>query len=287
MFMALGFTGMFSTQLLYILAIYCANPVLVAVFLPAMPVWTTLLAIITKIEPHPPLDKVRGWAKILGIFLAVAGAVTMVMEKFKESADNTKDKSAGEQFLGCIFILGSTLTSAVYILLQKKFIFKQSNSIWKSKPVTVTAWSYCFGAAFLGLSSLYYVDRPEKFTSFPKQQVYPLLYAIFIASALCYLLITWCNMQISSSVASASWPLQTLFSAVLSYIFLGDVMEPIEYIGGVLIILGLVAVVWSNYAEEKELYYKDNNLCSTCSSECQSTGAGGYIKVPTIEDKSD
>ena len=40
------------------------------------------------------------------------------------------------------------------------------------------------------------------------QTLYVLVYAIFITSALSYLLITWANMHISSIIVTAFWPVQ-------------------------------------------------------------------------------
>ena len=35
---------------------------------------------------------------------------------------------------------------------------------WMSLPITATFWSYMFGAIFMGMSSLYYLQRPEKYS---------------------------------------------------------------------------------------------------------------------------
>ncbi|EDO32650.1 predicted protein, partial [Nematostella vectensis] len=245
LFLVLGLAGMFGNQLLYLLGVYYTNANIASIFQPAIPVWTALIAIITRIEPFPPVTKLHGWAKILGILLAAVGAFTM---SIKGGLSNNGDSS---EALGYVFLLGNTLCMSVYVLIQKRFIFNVEDSTWRSKPVTVTAWSYMFGAMFMALASLYYVNKPEKFHHIPREEVYPIVYAIFIASALCYLLITWCNMQISSSLVTATWPLQVLFCAVLSYLVLDEVMNSLQYAGGVLIILGLLGVVWSNYSEEK------------------------------------
>ena len=204
-------------------------------------------------ERFPDFRTLRGWGKCLGILLAAAGAIVMTIEKKSgQAADHGESSSSDNiQFVGYIFLLGNTLSMSVYILLQKKFIFDKEDSCWKTKPVNVTAWSYLFGAMFMALASLYYVNRPEKFTYFPKEEIYPILYAIFIASGLCYLLISWCNMQISASLVTATWPLQVSFCAILSYFVLGEVLKTLEYLGGVLIVVGLMAVVWSKYEEEK------------------------------------
>ena len=267
---------MFGNQLLYLLGIYYTNANIASIFQPAIPVWTALLAIIVRIEPYPNFRTLRGWGKCFGILLAAAGAIVMTVEKKSgQAADHGGSSSSGNiQFAGYIFLLGNTLSMSVYILLQKKFIFDKEESCWKTKPVNVTAWSYLFGAMFMALASLYYVNRPEKFTYFPKEEIYPILYAIFIASGLCYLLISWCNMQISASLVTATWPLQVLFCAILSYFVLGEVLKTLEYLGGVLIVVGLMAVVWSKYAEEKRSEEEEDSM----------NNPYGYVKVSQYDD---
>ena len=262
---------MFGNQLLYLLGIYYTNANIASIFQPAIPVWTALLAIIVRIEPFPDFRTLRGWAKSLGILLAAVGAIVMTVEKKAGQASDHSGSSSSDSvnFVGYIFLLGNTLSMAVYILLQKKFIFDKEDSCWKTKPVTVTAWSYLFGAMFMALASLYYVNKPEKFTYFPQEEVYPILYAIFIASGLCYLLISWCNMQISASLVTATWPLQVLFCAILSYFVLGEVLKTLEYVGGVLIVIGLMAVVWSNFSEEEMKSEQEEDL----------NNSYGYVKV--------
>ena len=34
---------------------------------------------------------------------------------------------------------------------------------WATLPVSVTMWSYCFGALSMGLASVYYCTQPEVF----------------------------------------------------------------------------------------------------------------------------
>ena len=119
-----------------------------------------------------------------------------------------------------IILLGNTITTALYIFLQKKFIFDKEDSYWKTKPVAVTAWSYMFGAMFFALASLCSIKKPEKFTHFPIEEVYPTTYAIFNTFGLCYIFISWCNLQISASLVTATWPLQIFF---LFHFFVLDV----------------------------------------------------------------
>jgi len=257
--MVLGFTGMFVGQLLYLLGIYLTNANLASMFQPSVPVWSALLAMLSGVEPPPMLTKPHGVAKIFGIFLAVTGAVTMTIGKLggedspNEESWFTSGTSVGSQFLGCISLLVQATSTATYYVIQKKYIFNQPYSVWKNQPIAVTAWSYLFGALFMALASLSYINHLERFSSFSTEAFYCLVYAIFVTSTMCYLLLSWCNTQAPSTIVTASWPLQSLFCALLSFVFLHKSLQLMEFFGGSFIVCGLAAVLWSSYTEDREL----------------------------------
>jgi len=117
----------------------------------------------------------------------------------------------------------NTHIQAIYVLIQKKFIFNSHDCKWKHYPVMITAYSYFFGMIFMGLSTTYFAatGRGEEFTV-PLDSLYALVFAIFIASATCYLLVTWSNLHLSASIATAFWPFQVLVAVVSSYFITGD-----------------------------------------------------------------
>ena len=221
MFTVLFLAGMFGNQLFYIMGVYYAGADISSIFQPAIPVWTALLAIITRVEKPPSLKRLHGWAKIFGITFAVGGAVTMLTTKLtdtKTSSSSTLNKSHHSGFktiLGIIFLFANTICMAIYILIQKHYIFNRPTLRWSQYPVSVTAWCYFFGTLCMAIASFYYVGKCPHVGAckddpwhIPKEEAIPLVYAIFIASALCYMLITWGNMHVSPSVVTAFWPLQ-------------------------------------------------------------------------------
>ena len=109
-----------------------------------------------------------------------------------------------------------------------------------------------FGAVFFALASLFSIKKPEKFTHFPIEEVYKTTYAIFNTSGLCYIFISWCNLQISASLVTVTWPLQIFFCFIFSNLMIGEVLKALEFIGGVTIILGLAVVFWLSLTEEKK-----------------------------------
>ncbi len=64
--------------------------------------------------------------------------------------------------LGTIFLLGNTFCMAVYIVLQKRYLFANA-SRWASLPVNATAWAYGAGSVSMGFASLYYAREPDVF----------------------------------------------------------------------------------------------------------------------------
>ena len=59
----------------------------------------------------------------------------------------------------------------------------------------------------------------------PSQMVVPLVYAVFLSSALNYSLISFCNKNCDTSVVSAFWPLQVGVAVILSYFVFGDTIN--------------------------------------------------------------
>ncbi len=54
------------------------------------------------------------------------------------------------------FLMQYYLFQAIYVIVQKRFIFDVPNSRWRKYPIYVTAYSYFFGAVFMGIGTIYY-----------------------------------------------------------------------------------------------------------------------------------
>uniref|UniRef100_A0A7M5V6G7 EamA domain-containing protein n=1 Tax=Clytia hemisphaerica TaxID=252671 RepID=A0A7M5V6G7_9CNID len=254
LFVAMGGIGMFGGQLFYIIGLINTTPDTASMFQPLTAVLCTIVAILMKVEKVPKLSERTGLAKVVGICLATLGALIMTYSKNSKHSDVSKDEKSkiGEPNLfGILCLLGNITTSSVWVVMQKKYIFNNPESRWRQFPINVTAWSYFFGALWMALASTYYINDHDKFHIRSKNVLYCLIYAIFVTSALCYGLITWCNMQVNASFVTASWPLQVVFCLTLSYIFLGETLTVVEVFSGLLIICALMAVTWSNYNERK------------------------------------
>ena len=261
LFMIIGVFCMFLGQFTYLLGVYYVSPDVASMLQPVVPVWTFIVAVIAKVEKLPNVRRWNGALKMFGVLFAVGGALMTTFGKQQQHKTNeVKDDNKSEVFhvLGYLCIIYNTLSMALLAVLQKKYIFENTSSRWKSSPVNVIAWSYFFGFLSMALASLYYYNQPEKFSSINNSAIYVLIYAVFITSALCYMLITWVNTKISASLVTAFWPLQVLFCVVLAYFVTGETLNALEICGGILVIFSLLAVIWSNFQEEKEKAFSVN-----------------------------
>lgn len=255
LFVIIGFFCIFLGQLSNILGVYYVSPDITSMLQPVVPVWTFIVAAIARVEKLPNIRRFNGILKLLGVLLAVSGAFMLTFGKQKQHKTNeVKDRNESEAFLifGYLCILYNTISMALLAVLQKKYIFNNVDSRWKSSPFNVVAWSYFFGFLSMAFTSLYYCKQPEKFLSVNNSTIYVLIYAVFVTSALNYILITWIITKISATLVTAFWPLQVLFCVILANFTIGETLSVLEICGGILTTFSLLAVVWSNYREEKE-----------------------------------
>jgi len=247
LFLLLGLTGMFGNQVLFIYGLYFTSSTVASIFQPLIPVITTAFALLFRIEKFN-CRELYSWLKIWAICTAGGGAVIMVTSK---GSINTSSQA----FYGYLLLLGNTSSMAIFVLLQKKYLYYKDESgrdISVYPPITASAWSYGVGALLMGLAAIPYgIVRPHVF-DLNVEFVYPLLYAIFISSAMCYGLINWAVSKTSGTVVTSFWPLQVPVSTIESYFVFGEVPLWEEYIGAGFIIIGLIVVCYVKYQQESK-----------------------------------
>lgn len=118
-FVSLGFTGIFGNQIGFIVGVYMVGSSMAAIFQPSIPVWTLLLALIFGMEPF----KLKTfWIKGLGVMCVVGGALLMMILSMKSGGDSKR------LLLGNGFLIMNCICMAIYILIQKRFLFKSPKS---------------------------------------------------------------------------------------------------------------------------------------------------------------
>ena len=254
-FIIMGVTGVFMNQLAYLTGVYLVGGNIASIFNQMIPIWTTVLAIMTCTEKFPNFKRISAWLKIVGILFAVVGASEMSLFHA-----NTQDSSLSQSpWLGFISLLLSTFSFSVYMVVQKRFIFNKPNNIWRTHPIWVLAWTYFPGSSCIILTSLYYVSTPSAFYV-PQNVWIVLIYAIMITSSFCYIIVTWATSQTTPTIVTAFWPFQAITCFIGSYFVNNQVLNRFQYIGAVLVVSGLLAVVIGEYLEEKKEKASQNNI---------------------------
>jgi multidrug transporter EmrE-like cation transporter len=214
------------------------------------------------------------------------------------------------ELLSNLFAVGNTLCFAVFLTIQKKYVFSPSAEMfsrWGARPVLGMAWIYLSGSlgmalafaaglgehvAFLGFghgractSDAFCHDNESPINaSHPVWYCHgvvsnttsngtgvqgqcrmlsdtlvlrpatalPLVYAIVVASALCYGLISFANRHARTSTVAAFSPLQVVVTTILSYLVFGDTLSAAQAGGAVMVAAGLMAVVLSQTLRDRK-----------------------------------
>jgi len=228
-FVLLGTTGVFLNQLLFIEGLALTSATQAAIMQPCIPVFTTALTLILRIEKFSVL-------KLVGILFSAGGAVVMVgVTNISFQNDQTK---------GMLCLLGNTFAMSVYYILQKPVLKKYP-------PISVTGWAYIIGSVEMGVTSLVYSHGNPADYGIDHHVIIPLVYSILFATIFTYMSLTWANQYAPASVVAAYSSLQPLTAALLSYFFLNQDPERDEYIGASAIIVGLGLVTYARMRENK------------------------------------
>ncbi|KQK05635.1 WAT1-related protein At5g07050 [Brachypodium distachyon] len=257
----LALLGPVIDQNFYYLGLKYTGPTFACAMSNILPAMTFVMAVIFRMEKIE-LKKVRCQAKILGTVVTVAGAMLMTLYKgpLMELAWTNRHGSGGaaaadapaaavdakEWFLGSVFVIIATLAWAGLFILQTHTIKQYSAQLSLTTLI-------CFVGALQAVVVTLVMDRrPSIWAIGFDMNLLAAAYAGIVTSSLAYYVQGLVIQKTGPVFASAFSPLMMIIVAVMGSFILSEKIYLGGVLGGVVIVVGLYAVLWGKHKETQE-----------------------------------
>ncbi len=222
----LGGLGVTANQILFIEGLQHTTASNASILMTCLPVFAVAAGALLGIESVGP-------RRLLGIVLAVAGALVMVRPGGFETA--------GKTTFGNILILGNCLSYALFLVLQRPILRRLP---WR----TVIAGSFLCGGPLVLAASVPTLASTD-FGAIPAASWMGVLYIALFATVFAYAANTWAVRRSSPALVAAYGMLQPVVTAGLAVVFLGETLGWVEGAGFALIVAGLWQVSAQTWRE--------------------------------------
>ncbi|MED6183897.1 hypothetical protein PIB30_042128 [Stylosanthes scabra] len=263
-------------QIFAYVGIDLSSPTLASAMLNLIPALTFVLALLFRMEKvywgHFSIH-----AKVIGTVVSMGGAFVVILYKgppiFKahfSSLTTFSSFSSSQQFnwiLGGFFCVADSFVSSLWYIYQASVIRK-----YPAVMVTVF-FQVLFSTIQCSIFAFIAVREQSAWQLKLDRGLIAIFYQAIAATALRYLLCTWCVQRAGPFFCSMFKPISIIFTVIMGALFLGDDFYLGSLIGTVIIVIGFYAVMWGKATEEKGVITDEERLESTCHN------------VPLLHDK--
>ena len=264
-----GASGISAMGLLFLYGLRATTATNAACITPFAPCLTFVLAVLCKYEPNKSF-----LLRVFGVTIGCVGAlVTTIGHERTEIrislVGNQPRLSNLPSFIGDIAIVLSCLNIAIYLLISKELVKKY-------KPIWLTTWIMFSGATFtLFVTFLSLLAAGGSWSGWSKWHidkafVVEEIYATLFASVLAYALRVWAIKYLNATTVAMYFCLDPPATALIAAIFLGESLHFNQFVGAVLIIIGMYFTI--KFGEKKE-----------SPDEIDITDETEYIQIKEIE----
>eukprot|EP00253_Pinus_taeda_P035041 PITA_35041 len=289
----LGLLEPVMDQNFYYLGLKLTSPTYAVTLMNILPAMTFVMALLFRMESLN-IKKLRSQAKIVGMIVCVGGAMLMTLYKgpilqmhwslHQGSKDNHTSAAAAasdskEWMIGTLLILAATLSWSAMFILQTAVLRKYC------APLSV-ATLICFLGALQGtVLGVALVREPSQWALRWDINLLTAVYNGVVGSAIAYYVQGLCMRLKGPVFATAFSPLEMIIVAVMGSIILSEHISVGSVVGGVMIAVGLYAVLWGK-AKDSKLMSTDQN-CSEVHPKSQEIVHENESKLGDIEAASE
>ena len=239
-FVGLGFLGVYSSMY-GALSISLTSPTAYGLLTPIVPCITLLFSFAIGLEQFR-VNEGLSWAKAAGIAVSVGGA--MVIIGVDAGRGGHCVGSGGTTVGGWVYLLLQKLGVAMYPILQKRALQTLPYS-----SLTLAAYAYFTGTALVLLNMTTSATKSSDW-ELSYAGVGAVLFSGILSSFFNYSAMAWANARIGPVLVMSFYPVQSVATPLLAYLFLGaEPLSPAAIGGGVGVVVGLALVLWAKYME--------------------------------------
>lgn len=218
--------GVGINQWLFVIGLKNSSPVNASIIATAVPIFVLLLAALVLKEPITA-------KKSLGVFLGVSGGLLLVF-------NSTQTTSGTNSLWGDMLMLLNQLMYSVYLVLSKPLSRRYSS-------VIMMKWMFLFSTLALAPFCLQYMQYVPMFhrETFNVSQLYALLYLLFGATFVSFMLIPMALKQIRPTTVSMYNYVQPIIASAIAVAVGQDTFSMQKLLSAALVFVGVYLVTQS------------------------------------------
>ena len=225
--------GVGINQWLFVIGLKNSSPVNASIIATAVPIFVLLLAALVLKEPITA-------KKSLGVFLGVSGGLLLVF-------NSTQTTSGTNSLWGDMLMLLNQLMYSVYLVLSKPLSRRYSS-------VIMMKWMFLFSTLALAPFCLQYMQYVPMFhrETFNVSQLYALLYLLFGATFVSFMLIPMAWKQIRPTTVSMYNYVQPIIASAIAVAVGQDTFSMQKLLSAALVFVGVYLVTQSKKRKDIE-----------------------------------
>lgn len=225
--------GVGINQWLFVIGLKNSSPVNASIIATAVPIFVLLLAALVLKEPITA-------KKSLGVFLGVSGGLLLVF-------NSTQTTSGTNSLWGDMLMLLNQLMYSVYLVLSKPLSRRYSS-------VIMMKWMFLFSTLALAPFCLQYMQYVPMFhrETFNVSQLYALLYLLFGATFVSFMLMPMALKQIRPTTVSMYNYVQPIIASAIAVAVGQDTFSMQKLLSAALVFVGVYLVTQSKKRKDIE-----------------------------------